>query len=87
MTEELKERLSDFMVSFELVFDIDWDFTNSCLTCDYPEHFIAPGGTFLYPEIEDESNNSANRGSLLSSYRRLVAEMEKEGLCYSSNIE
>ena len=44
------------------------------------QDFIARGGTFLNPGVNDESNNWANRGHLLDVYRRLVAEMKKAGI-------
>jgi hypothetical protein len=34
--------------------------------------YISPKGTFIVPLVEDEQNNWANRGSLLSAYRELI---------------
>jgi hypothetical protein len=62
---------------FELVFDNDWEFTL---------HGISGiEGTFLNPRErgqpmteEDESNNWANRGALLSSFRQLKQALVEE---------
>lgn len=66
---EFVEAIAEFVDHFELVFDNDWDMTRSVLA--EPKHFIDPDGTFLEPRMDDESNNWANRGALLTSYRRL----------------
>ena len=79
MNDQLKNLLTEFMSSFELVFGHDWEFSQGCLRDD-SQHFIARGGTFLNPGVDDESNNWANRGHLLDVYRRLVAEMKKAGI-------
>ena len=76
--QRLQEALSDFVGSFELVFDNDWEFT--CLALQNPEHLIDHNGTFLNPRVDDESNNWGNRGSLLSSYRHLLSAMEQCGI-------
>jgi hypothetical protein len=80
MNDELKNLLTEFMSSFELVFDNDWEFSQGCLRDDWQQHFIVPGGTFLNPGVNDESNNWANRGHLLDVHRRLVGEMKKAGI-------
>jgi len=67
--KELLDAVSSFVSSFELVFDIDWELTQSIIAD--PKHFIE--GTFIHPNVEDESNNWWNRGSLLGSYRHLKA--------------
>jgi hypothetical protein len=73
--QELQVALTEFMDSFQLVFDQDWDKT---------EHSIREGGyingTFLNPEVEDESNNWWNRGSLLWKYRELHRLMNELGI-------
>ena len=78
MNDELKNLLTEFMSSFELVFGNDWEVSKSRLCGDFD--FIAPDGTFLSPGVDDESNNWANRGHLLDVYRRLVAGMKKQGI-------
>ena len=48
-----------------------------------PEFLISDDGTFLYPGVSDESNNWANRGGLLTAYRKLrvlVAEQDIDTL-------
>lgn len=70
--EKLKELLATaetFLSSFELVFHHDWDMTKSCM--EESGSFISATGTFVRPEVDDESNNWANRGSLLGDYREL----------------
>ncbi len=46
MEDELKKRLSEFLYSFELVFDNDWWFT---LESVHDENLIQKDGTFLNP--------------------------------------
>jgi hypothetical protein len=77
---EVENIIGDFVRSFELVFDNDWDFTKSSISDEY---FIAKGGTFINPKVSDESNNSANRGSLLDSYRRLIKVLDKYNIPHS----
>jgi Uma2 family endonuclease len=71
---ELEEAISRFIISFELVFGIDWDLTKSYIADDC---FIRENGTFIQPDVSDESNNWWNRGSLLSAYRHLIEVLEK----------
>lgn len=68
--EELNQLISDFMISFDLVFDNDWDHTKSCL--EKSQYYIEGQGTFIKPLVQDEGNNWSNRGYLLTSYRNLV---------------
>jgi len=77
MDKKLKTLLSDFMLSFETVFDNDWDMTKSCIL---DSNFISDEATFLNPNVDDESNNWANRGGLLSQYRKLIEEMKNQGI-------
>jgi hypothetical protein len=66
--------LAELVDRLELVFDVDWDFAKGILTdADCLSHFIAPGGTFLAPEVNDEENNWANRARLLEAYRAAKA--------------
>ena len=71
---ELLQALSEFVTMFELVFDHDWTTTRAIL--DNPEHYIESDGTFIRPEVHDEDNNWANRGSLLAAYRKLRTCLE-----------
>ena len=84
---ELEEAISDFVSIFELVFDNDWEKTKSSITDS--SYVTEDGGTFIHPGVVDESNNWWNRGSLLSSYRRLLEVMERHdiphGIDYNSS--
>lgn len=68
MTKEAFEALLGFYGSFYLVFENDWGLTLSRIVSEFSEDSKA---TFINPLVADESNNWANRGSLLSSYRRV----------------
>lgn len=83
---KLLESIRDFMDSFELVFGIDWDVTREAIADDPNGINIAPTGTFLEPDVVDESSNWHNRGALLARYRRLLAALEREGI-YSSDLK
>ena len=73
--EEFVTEVSHLMASIELVFDEDWEHTLNSLHPENIDHYIE--GTFLQPCVGDESNNWHNRGSLLSTYRRLVSIMDE----------
>ena len=70
----LAETINEFLRDFETVFEYDWDFTKPCL--EDTQYYI--NNTFLNPQVEDESNNWANRGALLSSYRRLCRVLGRQ---------
>lgn len=76
MQHEFEQVLARFTSSFELVFGNDWDHTKANVADEY---FVSDGGTFVNPGVQDESNNWANRGSLLTSYRRLREMMDEFG--------
>lgn len=76
MKPHIIKLLSDFLDSFEHLFDTDWDYAQEILKD--PKDFIALDGTFLNPKIEDESNNWASRGHLLGVYRQLLSELRKD---------
>lgn len=80
----LLESIREFMHSFEAVFHVDWDTTRTVIEAA-DETLISPHGSFLAPQVADESNNWANRGSLLARYRALLAALEREGI-YASSI-
>lgn len=63
---ELLDACREFLAHFENVFDHDWEQTKDRIG---DADFVP--GTFLAPGVPDESDNWANRGSLLASYRRL----------------
>jgi len=71
----IEEELQYFLERFELVFHNDWSMSQGCLQ-DTDNLYISENGTFLNPQVDDESNNWANRGSLLASYRRLKETLE-----------
>lgn len=80
MDSNLEDKLRRFMTAFELVFDNDWEFTESAINGDMCMWMIAADGTFLRPKVLDESNNWCNRGNLLKAYRELVVEMKTQGI-------
>lgn len=67
---ELNSLISNFLLSFNAVFETDWEHSKICL--EEGNHFIDPTGTFVNPKVLDETNNWANRAVLLTSYRKLV---------------
>ncbi|CAI8878324.1 TIR domain-containing protein [Pseudomonas sp. IT-P74] len=67
---ELNQLISDFLSSFNAVFEDDWDHTKLCL--ENSEHLINRNGTFINPKVRDEENNWSNRATLLKSYRKLI---------------
>ena len=69
--KDFNKMVANFLHLFELVFDDDWTMTKECLAD--PTHLIAEDGTFLDPQVPDESNNWHNRGVLLAAYRELRA--------------
>jgi TIR domain len=68
--KELNQLISNFLVSFYIVFDMDWEHTEQCL--EQIQFFISKRGTFINPLVRDEENNWGNRGSLLKHYRELT---------------
>ncbi len=68
----IADTVSDFLWSFEGVFNGDWPVTKDNMQSEYMIH---PDGTFLEPLVEDEDNNWANRGHLLHKYRKLLNAM------------
>ena len=75
-SREFEELVVNFVFGFESVFNSDWEFTKGWMN---DPQMINPKGSFIYPEPADgdESNNWANRGSLLDTYHRLRAMMEE----------
>ncbi len=67
--EELLETAETFLNGFELVFDEDWDVTKSRI--EDSETFISAAGTFIHPNVDDESSNWWHRGYFLEKYREL----------------
>ena len=75
---ELLRAIDMFASMFDLVFDSDWSTTQESITDS--AYLIDEQGTFIRPLVEDESNNWANRGALLSAYRHLRQCMEDCGM-------
>lgn len=69
---------ADFLELFEHVFEHDWDHSAHALNDESRPFFIAQGGTFLNPGVDDESSDWANRGALLEGYRDLKAALDQE---------
>lgn len=54
----------------ELVLHTDWAYSEEMLADSWMRlALVGLHGTFLWPEVDDEDNNWANRGGLLASYR------------------
>lgn len=82
--QELEEAIADFVKSFKLVFDYDWETTKLCIP---EEYLIKENGTFIQPGVSNESSNWWNRGSLLSRYRHLIEVLDKNGIQHSFDTE
>lgn len=78
--EKFNELVSNFLLNFENVFDIDWDLTKEIISNDPEGNFINEGGSFIRPMCGNESSNWNNRGALLAAYRALVQEAERMGI-------
>lgn len=76
---EFMKLLRNFISSYWGTFDADWDFTINCL--ENIRSYVGINGTFIQPNVDDESNNWGNRGPLLDSFRELVK------YCENNNIE
>lgn len=72
--DEYNQLVNDFMDYFTLVFDFDWEFSKNFIS---DNSFIKDNCDFITPGVDDESNNWANRGALLHSYRELVDFIHK----------
>jgi hypothetical protein len=82
---ELNQLISDFISGFDLIFNMDWEFTKLCI--EDPLFLISPNGTFINPDVGDEGNNWGNRPFLLNSYRELVAYIEKHDIDIKTSID
>jgi hypothetical protein len=65
--------VSEFLMNFSLVFDVDWEHTRLSLGDNIPDFVISKSGTFISPRVRDEANNWSSRGALLHSYRELIS--------------
>lgn len=79
--ELIETLLPEFIYSLNLVFDNDWEATKDRIIS---ESFITEDGTFLDPNIDDESNNWWNRGSFLSRYRKIRQRMDELRLTFKN---
>ncbi len=82
MSDEFNQRFKDFLYSFELVFETDWEYTKDRIS---DEDFIDKNGNFLNPFPGEhytggQGDNWANRSYLLSTYRELKAFAISEGI-------
>lgn len=82
MDNELNKRIQDFLIAFELVFDIDWDYTKLSILDEY---LISEKATFINPFPDEyftggKGDNWGNRSSLLAAYRELKAFAIGEGI-------
>lgn len=82
MDNELSKRIQVFLSAFELVFDIDWDYTKLSILDEY---LISKKGTFINPFpgehfMGGKGDNWANRSHLLAAYRELKAFAISEGI-------
>lgn len=86
MPDDALLAMREFIEAFETVFDADWEYTKSMLGIREESaeqkafaekmglegiDFIAPSGTFLHPQVDDEVEDWGNRGLLLQRYRRI----------------
>jgi hypothetical protein len=76
---ELERTLAELTQGLYLVFENDWHHTRSMIEDDRGI-FIKRTGTFLNPKVTDESNDWANRSSLLNTYRRAVELLRRDGI-------
>jgi len=73
----LEKAAADFVSNFELVFDNDWSHTKES---SGRERYLKATGTFLAPDVEDESDDWSNRGNLLDAYRTLKTVLQTQGI-------
>lgn len=87
MNDKTAQALIDFLASFNLVFDIDWEHTEACLSDVHRADFIRSTGTFLKPRVRDLSSDWANRGALLHHYRVLLRQLAKHHPTIAEAVE
>lgn len=74
-----EKALIDLTNAMYAVFENDWYHTRMMIVEDDVGGFIGKSATFLNPEVEDESQDWANRAGLLEAYRRAVSVLSKNG--------
>ena len=72
--KELEKIFCEFLGAFEIVFHYDWDYTRIMIGDE------EPGGTFIKPGIEDESEDWGARGQLLEKYRNLKIALKSKNM-------
>lgn len=90
MKEDLKLSVVEFLEIFEEVFHNDWEYTKSMLGIEDESleqslnakdlglqtiDILSRDGTFLNPNIEDETENWGNRAKLLHKFRELKVRL------------
>jgi hypothetical protein len=90
MDDKLKASLERFLEAFETVFDKDWVHTKEMLGVynsvreqeenaedeeDDVIYIISPDGTFLKPNVDDETEDWGYRGELPAAYRQLKEQL------------
>jgi hypothetical protein len=77
---DLREAVVAFVGAFEEVFERDWEYARTMLSPADIGLFIAPGGTFLNPGVEDEVEDWGALAELLDRYRQLLRVMQRHGI-------
>lgn len=77
---DLHEAIAAFVGAFEEVFERDWYYARTMLSPVNIGSFIAPGGTFLNPGVDDEVEDWGARAELLDRYRQLLRVMQVHGI-------
>jgi hypothetical protein len=72
--DEFENAVAEFVWAVEELFQRDWQYTEEM----FP--FIEEGGTFLEPNLEDESENWGHRGIFLERFRKLRRVMQQRGI-------
>lgn len=85
--QQLAELIQEFIDSFQLVFDYDWNYTKDSINDFY---LISEKGSFLNPfpgkfYCGGKGDNWANRSSFLSCYRKFKAYCISEGFYSKEN--
>lgn len=88
---QLIDQVKIFIAQLEVVFDKDWQYSKTMLNVREETekqrkalkemglesiYMIDPNGTFLNPEVEDETENWGHRGKLLDLYRKLKSTLQ-----------
>lgn len=83
--KELNQLISNFLLSFDGVFDNDWEHTKLCIQDS--KYLISEDGTFINPKVVDEENNWANRAILLRNYRALLEYIKANKIDIETNYD